>query len=173
MILSKDPVAYRKVRRVTQFKQVPSSHTYNSLQLQDAISAQVISATGVVPVKFSLIFLYRRIFPNRWLHIALWVVGGVVVCMAIMADCFAVLKCLPLKSIEDHTIKARCINFGLWIVIHGVHAVVTDLMLLILPMPLVWRLHMTRTRKIQISGIFALGALYARQSAITFLGGPC
>ena len=176
IILSKDPVAYAKVCIHVRFMQVSSSHTYNNLQLQDAIAAQVISATGVVPMKLSLIFLYRRIFPNRWLnwfHITLWVIGGVVVSMAIAADCLAILKCLPLKSIEDHTIKSRCIDFGTWIAIHGLHNIITDFMLLFLPMPLVWRLNMTRMRKIQVSGIFALGALYAKQSAIAFIGEPC
>ena len=161
------------MRTLTQFEQVQNSHTYNNLQLQDAIAAQVISATALAPMKLSVIFLYRRIFPNRWLHIVLWVIGGVVVCMAIAADFLAVFKCLPLSSIENHTIRTRCINFGVWIVIHGFHNIVTDFVLLILPMPLVWRLKMTRTRKIQVSGIFALGGLYANQSAITFLGGSC
>ena len=119
-------------------------------------------------MKLSVIFLYRRIFPNHWLRITLWIVGGFLVYMAIAADCLAVFKCLPLESIDDPTIKPRCINFGLWIVIHALHNVVTDFMLLFLPMPLVWRLNMTRTRKVQISGIFALGTLYAKLSEHQF-----
>ena len=154
IILSKDPVAYGKVRRTIYFKPVSHYHTYINLQTQDETAALVFYATGVVPMKLSLIFLYRRIFPNRWLHIALWVVGGVVTCMSIVADCLAVLNSPPLK-----TIKLRSINYAVWIVIHAWHTVVTDFVLLCLPMPLVWRLNMSRTRKIQVSGIFALGAL--------------
>ena len=159
IIVSKDPVAYEMVRRMIYFKPVSRYHTHNNLQTQGSIAAQVIYATGIVPMKLSLIFLYRRIFPNRWLHIVLWVLGGVIICMAIAADCLAVFKCLPLKGIWDHTIKSRCIDFTVWIVIHASHNVVTDFMLLCLPMPLVWRLNMSRTRKIQVSGIFALGVL--------------
>lgn len=159
IILSKDPVADAKVRKVTQSKPVSSSHTYNGLGIQDALAAQMIYATGIVPVKLSLIFFYHRIFPNRPLHIALWIVGGVVVSMGIAADLLVVLRCLPLKGIWDHTIKLRCINVATWLIIHASQNVITDFMLVFLPMPLVWRLKMTTTRKIQVSGIFALGAL--------------
>ena len=159
IILSKNHVAYAKVRRVYQSKPISSSRTYNSLQMQVAIAAQVTYVAGVVPMKFSLIFLYRRIFPNRPLHIALWFIGGVVGCMGIAGILLAIFKCVPVKAGWDPTIKRQCINFYAWIIIHGSQNVVTDFMLLCLPMPLVWRLNMATTRKIQVSGIFALGAL--------------
>lgn len=114
---------------------------------------------GVVPIKFSLIFLYRRIFPNRQLHIALWTVGGVVVCMGIAADFLAVFGCVPLNASWDHSIKRRCIDAETWTTIYGLQNVVTDFVLLFLPMPLVWRLNMAKARKIQVSGILVLGAL--------------
>ena len=159
IILSEKHVAYAKVRSVTQSKPFSSSRTYIRLQIQVAIAAQVIYAIGVVPIKLSLIFLYRRIFPNRPLHIALWCIGGVVACMGIAAIFLAVFKCVPVQGGWDFTIRSRCINFYAWIIIHGVQNVITDFMLLCLPMPLVWRLNMATTRKIQVSGIFALGAL--------------
>ena len=132
---------------------------YDCLLAQDTIAAEVIYATGVVLVKFSLIFLYRRIFPNRRLHISLWIVGGVVICMGIAADFLAIFNCVPVRGSWDPTIKARCINFNAWIIVHGTQNVVTDFVLLCLPMPLVWRLNMAVTRKIQVSSIFVLGAL--------------
>lgn len=119
----------------------------------------MIYATGVVPVKLSLMFLYRRIFPNRTLHVALWIVGAVVVCMGIAADLLAIFSCVPVKASWDPTIASRCINFNTWITFHGAQNIVTDFVLLVLPMPLVWRLKMATIHKTQVSGIFVLGGL--------------
>lgn len=127
--------------------------------MQITIAAGVIYAIGVVSIKLSLIFLYRRIFPNRQLHIALWIVGGVVVCMGIAAAFLAVFSCVPVNASWDHRVKRRCIDSDTWTTIYGSQNVVTDFVLLFLPMPLVWRLNMATARKIQVSGILVLGAL--------------
>ena len=124
------------------------------------MAAEVIYATGIVPVKLSVIFLYRRIFPVHSVHIALWIIGSIVVCFGIAADLLTIFACVPVKGSWDPTIRPSCINLGLWIIIHGSQNVVTDFVLLCLPMPLVWKMHMRISRKLQVSAIFILGGLY-------------
>ena len=119
-------------------------------------------ATAIVPVKLSVIFLYHRIFPVHGLHIAFWIVGTVVVCFGIITDFSAVFACVPVKGSWDPAIRPYCINFNVLLILHGSQNVVTDFVLLCLPMPLVWKLHMRTSRKVQVSAIFILGGLYVK-----------
>jgi hypothetical protein len=43
--------------------------------------------------------------------------------------------------------------------LHSIVNVVTDLAILALPIKSVWDLHMTTARKVQVSGVFALGGV--------------
>lgn len=126
------------------------------------MAAEVIYATSLVPVKLSVVFLYRRIFPIHSLHIALWIIGIVVVSFGITLDFLAVFACVPVKGSWDPAIGPRCINFSACVTIQGSQNVVTDFALLCLPMPLIWKLHMRTSRKIQVSAIFILGGLYVK-----------
>ena len=44
-------------------------------------------------------------------------------------------------------------------IIGGVQNIVTDLVILCLPLPVLWNLQMAKQRKKQLTGVFALGGL--------------
>lgn len=68
-------------------------------------------------------------------------------------------QCRPLSGVWDPTANAKCINpKGLWIVMGSLN-VLTDLLLLVLPLPSLWRLQMRRRTKVQVAGIFSIGGL--------------
>ena len=69
------------------------------------------------------------------------------------------LQCRPLSRVWDPTVHAKCIEPGrLWIVMGSLN-VLTDLLLLVLPLPSLWRLQMRRRTKVQVAGIFSIGGL--------------
>lgn len=52
-----------------------------------------------MPIKFSIIYLYRRIFPSRRLDIAAFIVGAVVLAYSFTQAVAMGLQCIPLSSL--------------------------------------------------------------------------
>lgn len=70
-----------------------------------------------------------------------------------------VLQCVPPASQWNTSIKGKCINFTAVVIAAGVINVVTDFMILFLPMPVLWNLKVSPARKRMIMSTFALGGL--------------
>lgn len=70
------------------------------------------------------------------------------------------LQFLPLQADWNPSIQSRYINQKLQLIILSSINAATDIVILALPMPLIWRLHASRSRKIQVSCTFLLGGLW-------------
>ena len=66
---------------------------------------------------------------------------------------------MPIDSTWKLGVKHYCVNTDLGATIVAGFNAVTDFAILILPMPLLYRLQMPSREKIQIMGIFCLGGL--------------
>ena len=72
----------------------------------------------------------------------------------------AIFQCRPMRAAWDVTVKAQCIKINLaWMIMAGLN-VLTDFILLIAPLPTLWRLQMPGETKLQLMGIFCIGGLY-------------
>ncbi|KAJ2972262.1 hypothetical protein NUW58_g9222 [Xylaria curta] len=122
------------------------------------ISSEVIYSVVIVSVKWSILAFYRRIFPQRWFHLALL---GVAVFMGawMFTTVFAIIfQCLPIEFNWDQTIESgHCIAIGQFALVTSILNVVTDVSILVLPLPLVWELNVTPRRRWTLSVLFALG----------------
>ena len=88
------------------------------------------------------------------------VVGSVVVAYTIAHDLSDIFHCVPMESLWDPTVQARCINFNLQILILGIIGMITDIVIFAMPMGPVWRLKLPMARKWQLSALFLVGGLY-------------
>lgn len=71
----------------------------------------------------------------------------------------SLLTCQPVAYIWDHTINGHCGSLiTLWLC-HGVLNIVTDLAVLMLPMPFLYSLEMGLYRKLFLMVTFGLGLL--------------
>ena len=69
------------------------------------------------------------------------------------------LQCRPIQGVWDMTIAAVCDNQLAASVGTGITNVVTDMIVLALPIPLVWNLKLRRLARGVLVGIFGLGFL--------------
>lgn len=70
-----------------------------------------------------------------------------------------IFHCRPVSRAWDSTNRSSCLNMDtIWIVGGSLNAV-TDIAALCLPMPLLWKLHVTKEKRIQLMGVFVLGGL--------------
>lgn len=67
-------------------------------------------------------------------------------------------QCIPIEYNWDMTIDGgHCINIGQLALVTSVLNVITDVAILVLPLPLVWKLNVTRQRRWGLIILFALG----------------
>lgn len=68
--------------------------------------------------------------------------------------------CRPLQYTWDKTIDGECTGEDPVYLIVGIVNLVIDACILVLPIPLVFRLQMNLTKRISVAGMFSFGALY-------------
>ncbi len=123
------------------------------------LASEILYLPAIFSTKLSILLLYKRLFPVRPFVVVLYITGAFVAAYSLTAAMVNLLQCLPVNSVWNPAVKPRCVNLGLELLIFSSINVVTDFVILVLPMPLVWRLHTTTARKAQVSGLFLLGAL--------------
>ena len=129
------------------------------MRLQTTLAAEILYNPAIATTKLSIILFYRRLFPVRTFVIVLWCVFAFVAAYSTTAALVNLLQCLPIGADWDPNITPKCVNLDVELIILSSINVVTDVAILCLPMPLVWRLQTSRVRKLQVSGVFLLGGL--------------
>ena len=126
---------------------------------QGILAAEILYNPAIFTTKLSILLFYYRIFPGPRFKVILWLVGAFVLAYSIAAAAVNLFQCVPVESVWNPAIKSRCVNLGADLIALSSINVVTDFLILCLPMPQLWQLHTSRARKIQISGMFLLGGL--------------
>ncbi|KAL4939189.1 hypothetical protein BDV06DRAFT_225270 [Aspergillus oleicola] len=122
------------------------------------IPLQFLWVLSLSCTKISILFLYLRIFPVRWLIVSSWATISVIVMWAIatiLAGCFI---CRPFEYNWNKTILGgTCGNQVTSFTVTGVINLVTDVIVLVLPMPSLYKLQMATYKKVTLIAVFGLG----------------
>ena len=120
----------------------------------------------LIATKLSILYLYKRVFTtfNRPFVWALYTVAALQVAWAISGFFVTVFQCWPIDIIwkvdsgilSGHP-KGHCVHLIRSLTGLATINTVLNTALLILPMPMVWTLQMSRRQKFALSGVFALG----------------
>ena len=68
-------------------------------------------------------------------------------------------QCTPRAKIWNPTIPGTCLNYQAFLLVTGIFNVITDALLLVLPIVSIWNLQMSKKRKLGISAVFVVGSL--------------
>ncbi|KAI1162527.1 hypothetical protein F5B18DRAFT_623305 [Nemania serpens] len=120
---------------------------------------EIITWPTVGMTKISVLLLYKRIFATRRFITVTWILIGVVVAWTLSFTLAFAFACIPIQSQWYHSIQYSCINVVALFTAAVVTDVVTDFLVLILPVYKVWGLQMVLCRKVPLIGIFLLGIL--------------
>ncbi|MCJ1280168.1 hypothetical protein MMC21_007995 [Puttea exsequens] len=124
---------------------------------QSVLAVEVFYTPAISSVKISTLLLFNRIFPIRRFRILLWSVGIFIVTYSAIQVLATIFQCRPIRAAWDTTVKAQCIQINLLFMIMAGMNVLTDIILLIAPLPTLWSLQMPRAMKYQLMGIFCIG----------------
>ncbi|MCJ1317914.1 hypothetical protein MMC15_003241 [Xylographa vitiligo] len=109
-------------------------------------------------VKISILHLYVTIFPNPTFRKICYVMMAVstVFFVTILLEVF--LLCMPFVYNWDKTIEGTCGNQTLALLMIGSANLIIDAIIVVLPLPLLWRLQLPIWKKIGLLVMFSLGA---------------
>lgn len=124
---------------------------------------QIAYAIGIGLVKCIIVVVLRRIFgvSSPAFRIATWINLALCASWSLMTILIGILNCRPLnyhwvfKSPAGH-----CVNPNATYTAVGMLDKITDVLIILTPVPMVLRLRITPLQKLGILGIFALGVVY-------------
>jgi hypothetical protein len=109
--------------------------------------------------KVSVILLYLRIFVSRTFRLAAFAVLFVVVGYGIGGIAATIWQCVPIQGAWDKNTPATCINSDVFWVAYAALNIITDIMVLALPIIPIMRLQLGLRDRLLLCGVFTLGGL--------------
>ncbi|KAK4664828.1 uncharacterized protein QC763_508010 [Podospora pseudopauciseta] len=109
--------------------------------------------------KLALLLLYRRLAPQLWYQITVYVVMFIVVGSSFAIMFAAIFPCNPVQSAWDISIPGECINRPALYQATAILGAITDLMVLAVPIPIVVKLHVPLKHKIALIAAFSVGGI--------------
>ncbi|MCJ1455501.1 hypothetical protein MMC28_005856 [Mycoblastus sanguinarius] len=131
-----------------------------------AITAESFYTVSIFAIKLSILFLYRRIFPQRWFKHTLIVLGGFIVAYTLAQVFYVIFQCVPISSAWNPNETGKCVPYGSLALAMGIVNILTDITMLILPIPLLWKLNVSGTRKWMLTVMFSLGGFVCITSIV-------
>ncbi|KAH6633884.1 hypothetical protein B0J18DRAFT_470636 [Chaetomium sp. MPI-SDFR-AT-0129] len=107
--------------------------------------------------KLAILILYIHLFTFKWARRAGQILFGIVAVSHLYMTLLAFTACIPLYAYWDTTVTDKyCHPQSLWWSATGLH-MITDFLIFILPMPVVWTIRLPRRQKYILSAIFGFG----------------
>ncbi|KAK6837706.1 hypothetical protein P875_00064969 [Aspergillus parasiticus SU-1] len=120
----------------------------------------MLYAFCVTCTKTSIILFYKRIFNLRYsLYFAMFFILGYFIVIIVTVN----VACDPIpyfweQYTDPNTAVGSCIDIPKFFFGNGIAAVLIDIMILIIPIPITWKLQMPKTQRLAVIGILLLGS---------------
>ncbi|CAI6101420.1 unnamed protein product [Clonostachys chloroleuca] len=127
--------------------------------------------TGVIiSVKFSIAALYQRIFRTENIKLPIIILSALVAMWGIAVFLLTLLQCIPTRGFWDKTIERSCnVDSNKFLFAISIPNILIDVALLLLPVPFVLKLHVSKDRKVSIMSMFLLGGFVCVASIMRLL----
>lgn len=126
-----------------------------------AHAATALYAVCIYMIKISALAFYARIFKQSpTFRKVLWLVGCLATAWFICTFTVPWFNCTPVRKTLDPFGPGVCFDRMRWYLGSAFINPAFDLLTLLLPMPVIWRLQMTRRKKISVTIVFVLGYWY-------------
>ena len=120
----------------------------------------ILSTVGLGFTKAAFLFFYTSIFVTRRFRIVAQVVLAIVVCWTVSFFFANLFTCYPISPFIEPFYKHNCVNgLALWYAM-AITDVIVDVFIIIMPIPMVLRLHLPLAQRIGVLIMFMLGATY-------------
>ena len=129
--------------------------------LQVLMATMITYSLTITSVKISLLLLYRRIFNTTLFKKQSLIVGIACIVWLIVEMSLNIFQCTPFSAAFQpaYLFTDRCIDLQAFYWGVTVTNLLLDVVVLLLPMQVVWKLKLPNRQKITLSAIFLLGGL--------------
>ena len=153
-------IAFPRIAGVSSWslQHIPNSETIG----RASIAWLVLYGVSVALSKLAILLLYLRVFTAqmRSFTVALVLVGVVVIAAGVANTIAAILQCSPVPYAWDKTIDGgKCINDLAFARFMAIPNVVDGFVMLVMPIPLVWRLDLEIQQKVALTATFLHGIM--------------
>ncbi|PSN72073.1 hypothetical protein BS50DRAFT_617409 [Corynespora cassiicola Philippines] len=118
------------------------------------LTNEVLYGFGIVCARLSALLLYLRVFVDLRLQAVIKTFMAITVMLLISLTLWDVFICRPVSMNWNLNVEGKCSSRVAPYVTACAIAIVSDLIVLILPMPLIWRLNLRRSNKIGLQCLF-------------------
>lgn len=124
----------------------------------------ILYALSIALSKCAILLLYIRVFTtsNKAFTVSVYLMGFVVIATGIASTFVAIFQCSPIAYEWDKSIQGgKCIDEVAFARYTAIPNVVTGAIMLIMPLPLSWRLNLTVSARIALTATFMHGIMQA------------
>lgn len=121
---------------------------------------EIFSNLTMCFIKLSILRFYASIFStSRAFHYSLWVVAMLVGGLTVAATIVTIIQCIPIEFGWNPTaVKGYCIDYGFMVLVVCIINIVTDFVIIAMPIPLIRQLHISGRKKYLLTITFAVGS---------------
>ncbi|KAK8113322.1 hypothetical protein PG984_013848 [Apiospora sp. TS-2023a] len=152
---------------------LPTTKEYTLLQhnlpkiLKDLFAASPIYISCITCLKASVLLFYRRIFNSTgWVRLATWAMLAMVASWGVSFIAAMLLVCIPIRKNWDQALPGACYNAVEMYKALCITNILTDLIIMALPVKVILSLQMRRVEKAVLISCFALGLSVCAISAV-------
>ncbi|KAJ5360989.1 hypothetical protein N7541_001833 [Penicillium brevicompactum] len=127
--------------------------------LQIGYSNNFVYTGCIAFIKFSILALYKRLFAIRSMNLAVNAMFGFVCLWVVGVYVAGALICIPASKFWDQSVEGACLDPYKFYYGIQVPNILSDLILLIMPMHVVWSLPIPKSQKALLCGVFLVGGL--------------
>lgn len=110
--------------------------------------------------KLAILAIYLRIFTHKLHRAACWALAAVLIALWFASTLSVFFMCTPIAYLWDRTIPGgHCFQINTYYRYISLPNIVTDLIIFVLPLPVVWKLHTSRNIKIGLTITFATASM--------------
>lgn len=125
-----------------------------------ALALPLVYMASVVPSKLAILSLYLSIFTtDRICHVLCYASAAIIVANWIGCSISGFVSCVPLKLLWMGASNGHCFDINAWFRWSGLSNIMTDLVMIILPIRPVLGLYISTRMKVGFLATFFLGSL--------------
>jgi len=109
--------------------------------------------------KISIVLQYLRVFVAQRIRWLCWTAIGFIIINGLWAVVSGIFTCIPIAAFWDVTIHGHCLSHKFLWFFNAAMNIVTDLTILVLPMPVLSTLRLPLKQKVGLMFVFAMGGL--------------
>ncbi|KAI1204919.1 uncharacterized protein F4807DRAFT_465155 [Annulohypoxylon truncatum] len=112
---------------------------------------------GLLFVKLGFLTQYYRVFSLKNMRRTFIVAMIIIGCWSLSQVIVGIFNCRPIDGFWEKTADSKCISHYPQWYINAAGNIMTDIVILVLPLPVLRHLHMPRAQRVVLIGIFSLG----------------